>query len=65
LVVQTVADFDGDGKDDIRWFNGKAGETAIWLMNGMSVKATAVSSRTAVRGIPHVRATSTATARPT
>jgi hypothetical protein len=40
--LQTVADFDGDGKDDILWFNGKAGETAIWLMNGMSVKATAV-----------------------
>jgi hypothetical protein len=34
-------DFDGDGKSDILWRNGD-GRLAIWLMNGMAQKSSAV-----------------------
>jgi hypothetical protein len=29
-----VGDFNGDGKADILWRNGSAGQVEIWLMNG-------------------------------
>jgi FG-GAP-like repeat/FG-GAP repeat len=33
-----VADFDGDGRSDILWRNATTGDTAIWLMNGVTSK---------------------------
>ena len=29
-----VADFDGDGKDDLLWRNAGTAEVAVWLMDG-------------------------------
>jgi hypothetical protein len=35
-------DFDGDGKNDILWFNASTGQTAAWLMNGTSMSSGAI-----------------------
>jgi hypothetical protein len=35
-----VGDFDGDGKDDILWRNALSGENYVYLMNGLTIKAT-------------------------
>jgi hypothetical protein len=32
--VQTVGDFNGDGKTDILWRQNGTGNTVIWLLNG-------------------------------
>src|SRR5204863_5249028 len=44
------ADFEGDGRSDILWHNSSTGDTAIWLMNGVtltsSVLLPAVTDRT-------------------
>ena len=37
-VPAFLADFDGDGRTDILWRNASTGDTAIWLMDGLSVK---------------------------
>ncbi|MCG6553166.1 MAG: FG-GAP-like repeat-containing protein [Candidatus Magnetominusculus sp. LBB02] len=45
--VAGVADFDGDGKDDILFRNESLGLLAVWLMNGQALKtATMVSPLT-------------------
>ena len=33
-----VADFDGDGRDDLLWYNAATGQTAIWLMDGLKAR---------------------------
>jgi hypothetical protein len=33
-----IADFDGDGRSDILWRNAVSGDTAIWLMDGVTPK---------------------------
>jgi hypothetical protein len=40
--IGNSGDFDGDGKDDIVWGNVCTGETAIWLMDGLTMKAGAI-----------------------
>src|SRR5438132_2834769 len=35
--VAGIADFDGDGKDDILWRNSATGENYIYLMNGTAI----------------------------
>ena len=49
LVIGSVAahDFDGDGKSDIAW-RDTSGNTAVWLMNGPTAKATAVIGTTSL-----------------
>src|SRR5260370_39494827 len=37
-TVAGPADFNGDGKADILWYNG--GNVAAWLMNGLQVSQT-------------------------
>jgi uncharacterized protein (DUF1800 family) len=31
-------DFDGDGKADVFWHNGRTGDAAVWFMNGVALK---------------------------
>src|SRR5207249_5516143 len=38
--VAGIADFDGDGKDDILWRNSVTGENYLYPMDGLSVKRT-------------------------
>src|SRR5712691_3928100 len=38
--VAGVGDFDGDGKADILWRNALSGENYVYLMNGLTIKAT-------------------------
>jgi hypothetical protein len=46
--LRETVDFNGDGKSDLLWrragteYEGGPGETAIWLMDGMGVKAAAL-----------------------
>jgi len=37
--IQQVADFDGDGKADLLWWNASAGDVWIWRMNGVAVES--------------------------
>jgi len=37
-----IDDFDGDGKDDILWFNWDTRQVAMWLMNGKTISSAAV-----------------------
>ena len=32
-----AGDFDGDGKDDLVWYNASTGRTAVWLMDGVTL----------------------------
>lgn len=36
--VTHVADFDGDGRDDLIYYNEGTGQTLMWLMDGLSVR---------------------------
>ena len=36
-IVNTVADFNLDGMEDILWSNGVTGSMAVWLMRGTEV----------------------------
>jgi hypothetical protein len=36
--IKGFGDFDGDGKTDIFWYNYKTGDTAVWLIDGGSVR---------------------------
>ncbi len=35
-LVTNVGDFNGDGKADLVWRNASTGQTAIWLMGGLT-----------------------------
>lgn len=35
------ADFNGDGKQDVLWYNSSSGDYAIWLMNGTTISSSA------------------------
>jgi hypothetical protein len=35
--IESVADFDGDGKADILWRSATSGALQVWLMNGVNV----------------------------
>ena len=61
-IVLRVADFDGDGKKDLLWHNTSTGQTAIWLMNGLTASTGAPSSTPIPIGWSLTPATSTATA---
>jgi hypothetical protein len=37
----TVADFDGDGKFDLAWYNDATGETVVCLMDGLRMSSQA------------------------
>jgi hypothetical protein len=37
--VMDAADFDGDGKADMLWWNSTTGDVNLWLMNGGTVKS--------------------------
>jgi hypothetical protein len=37
-VPVLTADFDGDGRSDLVWRNTVSGDTAVWLMNGLTPK---------------------------
>ena len=39
--LAAIGDCNGDGKADIVWHNASTGETALWLMNGTAVAASA------------------------
>ena len=41
-VPERVADFDADGRSDILWRHATTGDTAIWLMNGLTLKDAAI-----------------------
>jgi hypothetical protein len=45
--LAATGDFNGDGKADIVWHNEASGDTAVWLMNGVSIaqSATLLTSR--------------------
>jgi predicted Zn-dependent protease len=35
--VQSVGDFNGDGRSDVLWRNSSSSETYVWLMNGTTI----------------------------
>ena len=37
--VVTAADFDGDGRDDLLWYNAFTGDSAIWFLDGATLRA--------------------------
>jgi hypothetical protein len=37
-----TGDFDGNGRTDLVWRNASTGQTAIWLMNGLSMASGAI-----------------------
>ena len=37
-----IRDYDGDGRDDLLWYNFTTGATALWLMNGTATSSAAV-----------------------
>ncbi|PYR35405.1 MAG: hypothetical protein DMF90_13655 [Acidobacteria bacterium] len=41
-TIAGVGDADGDGKADLIWRHTQNGDVAVWLMNGSSVKQSAV-----------------------
>jgi hypothetical protein len=36
-TIAGTADFDGDGKTDILWYNTTTGQAVIWVLNGATV----------------------------
>jgi uncharacterized repeat protein (TIGR01451 family) len=44
LVVRPIADFDGDGHEDLLWRNTTTGAVVVWYMNGATVANTATIS---------------------
>ncbi|HYD87542.1 MAG TPA: VCBS repeat-containing protein, partial [Vitreimonas sp.] len=38
-TLQTVGDYNGDGRDDIAWQNNNSGTVFIWLLNGNSIQS--------------------------
>jgi hypothetical protein len=43
-ISTPVSDFDGDGKSDILLRDAVTGQTSIWMMNGVTVTSTALTS---------------------
>ncbi len=48
--VAGSADFDGDGRGDLFWFNPSTGQTSIWLMNGTGSPNATYTTRALPRG---------------
>ena len=38
-AIEGLADFNGDGKDDILWRHTSTGQVVIWFMNGLTVQS--------------------------
>jgi len=45
LGVSVHSDFNGDGKADILWRNGKTGDVGVWLMNGGIIDSSGLLGR--------------------
>ncbi|MBF0634165.1 MAG: FG-GAP repeat protein [Nitrospinae bacterium] len=42
--AQGIGDFDGDGKNDLLWRDAESGQVAVWMMNGVDVVTSAMTS---------------------
>ena len=50
--VTHIGDYDGDGRDDLLWYNNVTGASAVWLMNGTAAAGAAVIS-TNINWLPY------------
>lgn len=42
--IKAIADFSGDGKSDLLWYNAQTGEGSVWVMNGAKYSPTETST---------------------